>query len=561
MLVLRRISVQLETFSLSPGFANSSSTAPPLPSLDFVADSTTRWINALWFLSLVFSLASALFGILVKQWIREYMQWNAALASPRDNVLVRQIRFEAWNTWNVPATIASIPALLELALVFFVSGLVILLWTLDPVVSIVITTSAAVFLAIASTLTILPAFFKRCPYKSPTAWACAVAWDFFTLWIPFAIGRLGRKVYYSSNFEFTETVGEWMMESPDMEKWRVGNWTAISSDWRARDLVNLWSSFCHGREGDATAFLNSLLSEQSCADSTHECPLRRDVIDTWRLPSSRAAARLPLHDALRTITELPHLIRALAWVSQASQGVHVQHSVSHCVESLESRFVLSKPMVKTTQGGFALTQEGVRALSIWHVLLSFCRRNELVPDEDPADLTDIFTLRTSIMKGSTYPRACDEANGMRTLCDIDSVLENRATKDSLPAVSIFVSLCAASVKSIIDELTNSSDDDYALDIVQNRRAMSILATLYSCRITNFNDLRIRNAATCLVDILQATGGAKRQPFESKYPGLRNQIRVLARHYLQERFPQELSIESDGELCSAMRLVMSLTYKY
>lgn len=76
MLVLRRISVQLESFTLSPGLANSSSSAPPLPSLDFVADSATRWINTLWFLSLVFSLASALFGIMVKQWIREYMQWN-----------------------------------------------------------------------------------------------------------------------------------------------------------------------------------------------------------------------------------------------------------------------------------------------------------------------------------------------------------------------------------------------------------------------------------------------------------------------------------------------------
>lgn len=150
MLVLRRISVQLESFTISSGFANSSASAPPLPSLDFVADTTTRWINALWFLSLIFSLAAGLFGILVKQWIREYMQWNSALAPPRDNVLVRQIRFEAWNRWNVPATIAAIPALLELALVFFICGLVILLWTLDPVVSIVITAAASVFLAIAS---------------------------------------------------------------------------------------------------------------------------------------------------------------------------------------------------------------------------------------------------------------------------------------------------------------------------------------------------------------------------------------------------------------------------
>ena len=146
MLLLQRISIQLESFTLTPGFANSSS-IPPLPSLDFTADVTARWINILWFLSLIFSLAAALFGILVKQWIREYMQWNSALASPRQNVLVRQIRFEAWNKWNVPATIAAVPALLEIALVLFVCGLVVLLWTLDAVVSIVITTAVAVFLS------------------------------------------------------------------------------------------------------------------------------------------------------------------------------------------------------------------------------------------------------------------------------------------------------------------------------------------------------------------------------------------------------------------------------
>ena len=130
-----------------------------------------RWINALFFISLVLSLAAALFGILAKQWLREYMQWNAPLGSSRENILIRQYRFEAWETWNVAATITSIPALLELAMILFLTGILILLWTLDDIVAVTLTVIVAALLVVVSAFTVLPVLFTRCPYKSPTAWA------------------------------------------------------------------------------------------------------------------------------------------------------------------------------------------------------------------------------------------------------------------------------------------------------------------------------------------------------------------------------------------------------
>ena len=142
-----------------------------LDSQPFTPPVSAHWINALFFVSLVLSLAAALFGILAKQWLREYMQWNSPLATPRENVIIRQFRFEAWESWNVAATIATVPALLEIAMIFFLAGLVILLWTLDDIVAIVVTVVVAVFLAVVSTFTVLPIFARRCPYKSPTAWA------------------------------------------------------------------------------------------------------------------------------------------------------------------------------------------------------------------------------------------------------------------------------------------------------------------------------------------------------------------------------------------------------
>ncbi|EKM52042.1 uncharacterized protein PHACADRAFT_102800, partial [Phanerochaete carnosa HHB-10118-sp] len=99
-------------------------------SAPFLPSAAVRWINVLFFLSLIFSLAAALFSILAKQWIREYLKWNSPLALPRENVLVRQLRIEAWEDWQVSAVLSSIPILLEFAMILFLAGVVILLWTL-----------------------------------------------------------------------------------------------------------------------------------------------------------------------------------------------------------------------------------------------------------------------------------------------------------------------------------------------------------------------------------------------------------------------------------------------
>ena len=173
-----------------------------ISSSSFIPAASVRWMNALFFLSLVFSLAAAFFGILAKQWLREYMRWNAPTGLAQDNIIIRQIRFEAWESWNVAATIAFIPAILELAMVLFLIGIVILLWTFDSIVAIIVTVSVVVFLSLAILCTILPVVVKRCPYRSPTAWACVVAWRL--LWSLFSkIGQINLDdISKRENFKF-----------------------------------------------------------------------------------------------------------------------------------------------------------------------------------------------------------------------------------------------------------------------------------------------------------------------------------------------------------------------
>ncbi|EKM57446.1 uncharacterized protein PHACADRAFT_251107 [Phanerochaete carnosa HHB-10118-sp] len=156
----------------------------------FQPSTAARWINTLLFTSLVLSLAAALLGILVKQWVREYMQWNSPLATPQENVMVRQFRFEAWEAWNVSAVVSTVPALLEVAMILFLVGMIILLWTLDDVVAICLTAFTAMFLLVVAVFTVLPVFSRRCPYKLPTAWAVMAAYRVTSHSMPFWLKRI-----------------------------------------------------------------------------------------------------------------------------------------------------------------------------------------------------------------------------------------------------------------------------------------------------------------------------------------------------------------------------------
>ncbi|THG93445.1 hypothetical protein EW026_g7795 [Hermanssonia centrifuga] len=67
--LLAQISAQLAHFEIIPPFIASDTSASPV----FQVSTSARWMNCLWFLSLIFSLSSALFSILAKQWIGEYL--------------------------------------------------------------------------------------------------------------------------------------------------------------------------------------------------------------------------------------------------------------------------------------------------------------------------------------------------------------------------------------------------------------------------------------------------------------------------------------------------------
>ncbi|ESK93440.1 hypothetical protein Moror_1721 [Moniliophthora roreri MCA 2997] len=83
--LLTRISLQLN---------GSQSTLPER--LAFAADPSSIRINCFWFLSFIFNLTSALFGLLCKQWIQEH-QRDTQTRTPGEALALRQLRRESFE--------------------------------------------------------------------------------------------------------------------------------------------------------------------------------------------------------------------------------------------------------------------------------------------------------------------------------------------------------------------------------------------------------------------------------------------------------------------------------
>ncbi|EMD32446.1 hypothetical protein CERSUDRAFT_108848 [Gelatoporia subvermispora B] len=170
-LLLAQISAQLNVIASSLP-TNSSASLPPPPQLDLSGDSTvsssTIIVNALWFSSLISSLAAASLGIFLKQWLNHYT--SPSSSDPRQRARIWHYRHAGLMRWKVTDIMALLPLLLQLALGLFLAGLVVLLWTLDSTVAGLTTAFVALVFFITLWTTIVPVLVGNCPYKSPQAW-------------------------------------------------------------------------------------------------------------------------------------------------------------------------------------------------------------------------------------------------------------------------------------------------------------------------------------------------------------------------------------------------------
>ncbi|KAF7795414.1 hypothetical protein EIP86_006572 [Pleurotus ostreatoroseus] len=158
---LRQIAFQTSSYTLTNGYLNATLSSQPPP---FQAPESAIRVNVCWFASLILSLTSASFGILVKQWLREFLA--IPYISPQERIRIRDARVQGLGTWKLFEIASFLPALLQISLALFFVGLCFFTAAVHP--SIGTTTSFLVccWAFVFCLSVIAPLVSPRCPYKT-----------------------------------------------------------------------------------------------------------------------------------------------------------------------------------------------------------------------------------------------------------------------------------------------------------------------------------------------------------------------------------------------------------
>ncbi|KAJ8083526.1 hypothetical protein PM082_009400 [Marasmius tenuissimus] len=256
------------------GKLNGTSVVTPNdPKLSLGPSRSAIRINTMWFLSLIITLVDALFALLCKQWLREHSR-HTHTRTPAEALALRWLRMQSLEKWRVPAILALLPMLLELAVFLFIAGVLDLLWhrnsAIFGIATGIVGSAGLVYLATTITpsldivrqalqvtpqlrqmrtgedatfspvdfITSLPPMEYTCPYKSPQAW---VAFQILRiiLGIPGAI----RALYFLLGKEYIPPHDD--PHSEDHVKgstWSFNSTMADVSDWTSPDIEVLHRS-------------------------------------------------------------------------------------------------------------------------------------------------------------------------------------------------------------------------------------------------------------------------------------------------------------------------------
>lgn len=128
-------------------------------------------VNILWFASLILSLSAALVAIMVKQWLGEYR--SGLSGTSQDIARLHLYRLNNLTKWHVAAIVGALPVVLQVSLVLFFAGLLVLLRDLYPTVARVASGLVAITFIIMGGTILLPVLWKDCCYLSSPAYFSA----------------------------------------------------------------------------------------------------------------------------------------------------------------------------------------------------------------------------------------------------------------------------------------------------------------------------------------------------------------------------------------------------
>lgn len=122
-------------------------------------------MNGLWIVALVLSLVATSLGMLIKQWLREFI--DNPYVVPEEQRRVRLFRVRGLRKYKVSEIATFLPLLLQISLILFFAGLVLFVRNIHGTIGWVVTGFVISWFSILVITTALPLFLPSCPYKTP----------------------------------------------------------------------------------------------------------------------------------------------------------------------------------------------------------------------------------------------------------------------------------------------------------------------------------------------------------------------------------------------------------
>ncbi|KAI0033217.1 hypothetical protein K488DRAFT_85138 [Vararia minispora EC-137] len=144
------------------------------PSTTFSPSRKVVCFNALWFLSLLLSLCSALTATLMQQWTRRYTRTVQRRGQPRKRGLLHVYLAQGIKRFGLSESVEAIVALLHASVFLFIAGLIIFLFDQCQSIAWIVAGGAIGGLAIYLVLSAFPLCAPDAPYRTPLTPALSV---------------------------------------------------------------------------------------------------------------------------------------------------------------------------------------------------------------------------------------------------------------------------------------------------------------------------------------------------------------------------------------------------
>jgi hypothetical protein len=144
----------------------NSSLGPYVPT-DFSPPGYIVVVNALFYASLGVIILAASIAMLIKTWIREFDRGLHAMSIPEQRAKTREFRYLGMERWKLPEMVGILPFLIQLSLLLFSIGLVILLFYISKPSCGVTTTILGIGILYYAMTTSISVVVSSSPFHSP----------------------------------------------------------------------------------------------------------------------------------------------------------------------------------------------------------------------------------------------------------------------------------------------------------------------------------------------------------------------------------------------------------